>query len=181
MALGKRTEVDFSEHELIITKNDSLAIWELKIPKSNMEWIRFINVEGHLLVVGDYGDWVFCREFHPSASSGVSDSYWCEKIHIANPNMKCYEFDAEGTAKEIEELLTTSDNLTEDEIEYLNECKHNLEDGEFDYSYVAYRNNIGRFEDSEYVPYVKRINIQLQIVFDGFDEICRRLKVLEEK
>jgi len=32
------------------------------------------------------------------------------------------------------------------------------------------------FFDSEGVPNVKKVKIWLQIVFDAFDEICRRMK-----
>jgi hypothetical protein len=72
--VGSRTNFDFSEHELIITKSDGLLVHTLKHKDYNkMYRFDFINTNGIMAVTGDYGNWMFCREFHPSPDGGVSD------------------------------------------------------------------------------------------------------------
>jgi hypothetical protein len=170
---GKRTGIDFSKHELHITEQDNLLIHHLKKPDTFWDNIKFINTNGVMVVTGDYGNWIFCREFHPSPENGVSDCYWCEKLKNSS-TQECYEFDEDSTKETIDELLK-EDDLSEEEIEYLEGCLDALCNGEFDYTYFAYRENIGRFEDGESVPCDKKIKSWLLTIFDGFDEICRRL------
>ncbi len=69
--------------------------------------------------------------------------------------------------------------MSEQEVDYLNELLSLADEGEFDYTRYAYRENVGRFEDGEYIPHCKKYKYWLLAVFDGFDEICRRMK--EEK
>jgi len=48
---------------------------------------------------------------------------------------------------------------------------------ELEYTYKAYRDSSKPdFIDYEDIPYYKEIPIQLNIIFDAFDEICKRLK-----
>lgn len=175
--LGKRTQLDFSKHEVLVTETEGLLIHHLKIPGTGMDNIKFINTGGIMAVTGDYGNWIFCREFHPSGSadSGVNVPYWLEKLK----NSSCqdpYKYDAEGTANEIREILNNpEEELTDEEKEYLEQGLHEVDD-ELDYTYHAYRNTVGRYEDLEYVPFVKKLNVWLPYIFDAFDEICRRLK-----
>lgn len=174
---GKRTGIEFEEHELIITEEDGLLVHYLKKPDTIYDNIKFINTNGILAVTGDYSNWIFCREFHPGADGGVSDYYWIEKLRIAS----CQEpekFDSDETQKEIEKMLLEEEDLTPEEKEYLEECLSRVDD-QFDYEHYAHRENCGRFQDHEYVPHCKKIKNQLLVVFDGFDEICRRMK--EEK
>ncbi len=179
-AIGKRTKLDFSNHEVLVTKTDEILIHHLKIPGTRMDSIKFINTNGIMAVTGDYSNWMFCREFHPSAryDSGVSDEYWLEKLEI-HSCQRPYRFDPEGTASQIKELLADKDEPpTEEEKEYLETCLSNVYD-EVNYNYEAFRNNVGRYEDHEYIPFVEKLHVQLPYVFDGFDEICRRLKEQE--
>ena len=36
------------------------------------------------VVTGDVGNWMFCREFHPSSKGHVSDYYWVEKLQMSS-------------------------------------------------------------------------------------------------
>ncbi len=173
---GKRTGLEFEDHELKVILNDEVSIYHLKKKDTSIDNIKYINVHGILAVKGDYGNWIFCREFHPTHDGYVSSQYWVEKLKIAS-TQEPYEFDSEATEKEIRKLLAEEENLTEEEKEYLDGCLRNLGDGEFDYTHYAHRENVGRFDDHEHVPHEKRLKYWLQAVFDGFDEICRRMKV----
>jgi len=171
----KRTNIDFSRHEVIVTESEGLLVHDLKIPNAYMNSIKYINTNGILAVTGDFGNWIFCREFHPSADGYVSDEYWCEKLRNAS-TQKSHNFSCSETEKEINRLLREEEDLTENEIDYLNGCLDNLDDWDIDYKYYAYTENVGRFSDSEYVPYEEELKIWLAIIFDGFEEICDRMK-----
>lgn len=173
---GKRTGIDFSKHELFATQQDGLLVHHLKKPDTNCDNVKFINTHGIMAVTGDYGNWIFCREFHPSATGAVSDGYWKEKLTNSS-SQEPNEFDEEGTVAEVESLLEEEEDLTDEELEYLNECVSESASGELDYTYHAHRNNVGRFSDHEYVPLVMKTKHWLLVVFDAFDEICRRIKL----
>lgn len=172
---GKRTEIEFEKHELIVTQQEGFVIHYLKKPDTNCDSIRFINTQGILAVNGDYGNWIFCREFHPSSNGGVSDGYWKEKLTISS-TQDPDEFDGQGTIKEIETELKEQEDLTEEEKDYLNECMSKAQEGKFDYEYFAHRENVGRYQSHEYVPLRMKTKYWLLAVFDGFDEICRRMQ-----
>jgi hypothetical protein len=173
-SIGKRTGIDFSKHEVIVTKQDGLLVHYLKKPGTICDSIRFINTCGILAVNGDYGNWIFCREFHPIEEGAVSDGYWCEKLRIAS-TQDGVEYSPEKTQERIRQLLAEEEELEPDEIEYLNQCLR-LTDDEFQYTSYAYQQGPGRFGDGECVPLQKVLKPWLAAVFDGFDEICRRLK-----
>lgn len=183
---GKRTGIDFSEHELIVTKNDSVLIHHLKKPNTIMDNVKFINIEGVLLVTGDYSRWSFCREFHPSSDGHVSDYYWCEKLSIGSSHTYS-DYSSEDTHERLKELLKEyieekkeenpdfDEEDTDNEItEYYRECMSKVDD-ELEYTAYAYREYPNGF-DSESVVFMKKIKPQLQVVFDAFEEICRRIK-----
>jgi hypothetical protein len=65
--MNRRTKIDFSEHELKITQLEGVLIHEFKRPDTRNCMLVFINTCGVMTVTGDFGNWVFCREFHPSA------------------------------------------------------------------------------------------------------------------
>jgi hypothetical protein len=173
---GKRTGLEFEQHELIVTQGDDLLVHYLKKPNTRQDSVKFINTNGILAVTGDYGNWMFCREFHPTSDGYVSDGYWCEKLQILS-TQDPYEFDEVETLNRInKELEDENGDLTDEENKYLNGCKDALGDGKFDYEYYAHRENVGRYCDHECVPYAKDVTYWLKVVFDAFDEICRRMK-----
>lgn len=184
--LGRRTEFDFSEHELIVNNSGDLLVHTLKHKEySKMYRFDFINTNGIMVVTGDYGNWMFCREFHPSADGGVSDYYWCEKIKIAS-TQEPFEFDQEATEKlirdgidgELEAYGFSGDEL-ETMIEYYEDTLlYNVDECEERYMVNAH-DNMPSFCDSESTPHVTKIKYWLLCVFDAFEEICIRLKEKE--
>lgn len=79
---GRRTKVDFSSHELKITSlSGEGSKYELKKPDTIIHSVVFFVLGGITAVTGDFGNWIFCREFHPNISGeNVSDRYWVEKL-----------------------------------------------------------------------------------------------------
>jgi len=178
-----RTNFDFSKHVLNITKTDLITIHELKDPKYDyMYSLKFINTNGVMVVTGDFGNWMFCREFLPSEKTGVSDMYWVEKLQLYS-SQKALGYSSEETAKQLEyeikqgleEYGYDGDRLKKAK-EFYKELLENVDD-EIEYTYKAYRNyDCPSFLDMEEIPFVKSIRHQLKIVFDAFDELCRRCK-----
>jgi hypothetical protein len=181
---GKRTGIDFSKHEVRIKQADGFLEHYLRKPNTVTDAIRYINTGGILAVTGDYGNWIFCREFHPSQEGYVESSYWTEKLRIAS-TQEPYEFDYETTESRIKEQLNGGleeygweGEKLEEMKEYMQECLDNLSDGEQAYVAYAYQ-NYPSFTDHECVVHVKKLKYWLTVVYDGFDEICRRLKAGE--
>lgn len=183
-AKGKRTGIDFSEHELIVTEQEGLLIHHLKKPNTYWDSIKYINCGGILAVTGDYGNWIFCREFHPSAKGYVSEHYWHEKLKIAS-TQEATDFDGDATKIALQEKLDEykeekGENAKNEVIEYYEECMSRCDGHELDYTYFAYRENPDDI-DTEDVILIKDYKSWLKTVFDGFDEICRRMKEEESK
>jgi hypothetical protein len=172
----KRTNVDFSKHELIIEKNDNVLIHHFKKPGTFFDSVKFINTSGILAVTGDYGNWIFCREFHPSKDGGVSDGYWIEKLRSAS-TQKPYDFDSDIAQKEIANLLESEDyNFTIEEREWLESLSDTAYDGE--YAYIAEAMNRPNDFEAEMIPRGEKVNYWLEVIFDAFEEICKRLPPL---
>jgi hypothetical protein len=60
---GKRTGIEFGEHEVLVTKTEECLIHYLKKPNTISDSIKYINVGGILAVTGDYGNWIFVENF----------------------------------------------------------------------------------------------------------------------
>lgn len=178
--LSKRCKIDFSEHEVLIAKQEDLAIYHLKKPNTFYDSVKFINTNGILAVTGDYGNWIFCREYHPSPKDFVSDHYWDEKLRTASSQVSDV-YDSEDTEKQIRKKLNGGlvdygyeGARLEEAKEYFEECL-NYVDSEYEYIAYAYH-NYPNFMDSEDVVFEKKYKGWLLAVFDAFDEICRRMK-----
>jgi hypothetical protein len=176
----RRTGIDWLKHELTIIQNDDALIYKFYKPNTVTQGLTFINSCGVMVVTGDYGNWVFCREFHPSEEGYVSDHYWCEKLEI-HSDQKAMEYDPDETQKWLEHELKEGYkdhgyDLKSEEAwkEYIETCLSYVAD-EFDYTHYAYRELPG-FCNYECVFYCKRIKPWLNCVFDAFEEICRRLE-----
>jgi hypothetical protein len=179
------TDVDFSRHEVEIIKNEYVLIHKFKRPDSNVFALTFINTCGVMTVTGDLGNWVFCREFHPSGDneSSVSRGYWDEKLQISSAQ-KADVFDTEETKKQIAEFKNTFEEsfdreMNEEEkdwVERLESCT----DDEHEYIYVAYRETPSDL-DYEYIPFGEKRHWQLEAVYDGFNALCDKLEEMEAK
>jgi hypothetical protein len=180
--INNRTGIDFSGYNLKVINQPELLVHELTRPgHSHMYKVKFINTNDVMVVTGDYGNWMFCREFHPSADGYVSDGYWHEKLGLYS-TQEGKEFDSEATKKLIQDGLDggleeygyEGDSL-EQMKEYYEELMDYVECSDWEYEYFAY-NNYPSFSDSECVPHIKKTKYWLQVVFDAFDEICIRMK-----
>lgn len=188
-----RTGIDFSKHNYTVEKYTNAANKEIRVDRLQIDndqclMIQFMNTDENLIVTGDFGDWIFCRPFIPSAQGMVSDSYWLEKLQIANSNMEIkpnYNWEEikqciEEKIAEIKDDLETeieedSKNELKEYLEELHELYNKADYGDFlEYLHYAYRET--RHLDSEWVTNYKNIPGQLLLVFDAFDEICRRIK-----
>lgn len=176
--MKKRTHIDFSKHEVLVTENEGLVIHYLKKPGTITDSIKFINTNGILAVTGDYGNWIFCRPFVPSAKSDlVSDGYWIEKLQISscqNPYKHC----PEETTRRIKEIIAEleygySEQSAAEMREYYEDCLTDVDD---EYDYIITARNYPPCADYECMIFGKVLNPWLNAVFDGYDEICTRLK-----
>jgi hypothetical protein len=185
---GKRTGIDFSKHvhsvEIYKNGDKEIQIDNFKIPDTRMNRIQFINTDEILSITGDFGNWIFCRPFVPGPKEYVSDGYWIEKLKILSSQVPG-SYDGEETAKEIQELI---DKGLEDygyegaELDKFKEWYTDLltyTDDEYEYIYHAYRGYDRPNVDSGSIPLCKKLNPWLNIIFDAFDEICRRMKEQE--
>lgn len=168
----KRTGLKFDEYFVTHNKTKDAYIIKFSKPNTSCGSVTFINAEGILAVTGDYGNWIFCREFHPSHDGYVSDMYWLEKLRIASSQKPC-NFSEEKTRKEIEELLNDED-CDKEEKEYLEDILSHVDDGEERYLVYAH-DNLPPNRDHEFVPHGKELNPWLECIFDVFDEVCRRM------
>jgi len=184
--MKKRTDVDFSNHELFVTKNDDILIHHFKHKNyDRMYGIKFINTSGIMSVTGDYGNWIFCREFHPSSEGFVSDGYWMEKLKNSS-SQEGYVFDSDATKEEIQLGIDSQlegygfvDKELTEAKEYYKELLDYVELSEWEYTSFAYQNH-PNFFGGEMVPHQKETKVWLKIIFDAFDEICSVLKKQED-
>lgn len=178
--MNKRTDIDFSNHILTVLEDKYTTIHEFKIHNKYVYSINFINVCGNLVVTGDFGNWVFCREFVPSAEGYVDGHYWIEKLKISS----CQEpekFSAEATEKVLIEYIKTAKYEEDEEmVEYYEHCLLYVDDGEWSYIHKAYEALPSSY-CSESLVVAKEVDYSLLAVFDAFDEICNRLKILGKK
>lgn len=172
--IGRRTKIDFSNHEVIITQFNGISIHTLKKIGTNQDIIIYLNACNVLSITGDYGNWIFCREFHPSPNGRVDSGYWDQKLEIASVQ-KAKAFDSDLTLSEIERVR--KEYNSPDVLKWLDKLKCNVDD-EFDYKTIAYR-EIPNEVDYLDIPYGKKRHYWLDAVYDGFEALCTKLKYYE--
>ena len=97
-----------------------------------------------------------------------------QEIKLTSITQKPANYSEKETRKEIEDRLTEED-LSEEDKEYLTDLLDNL--GESEERYLVYaHDNLPAHRDHEFVPFRKELDPMLEVVFDAFDEICRRMK-----
>lgn len=175
---NERTNYDFSRHEVrIIMDADGVSIYEFKRPDSYNGSLKFINTQGVMTVTGDFGNWVFCREFRPCKDAKVSGGYWDEKLEMYS-KQKSHEYSPEATKKAIEKFKENfedyySREMNEDELEWVENLENSAEDY-YEYIYTAYRETPSSL-DYEDVPFEEERHFWLNCVYDGFELMCEKL------
>lgn len=175
---NKRTNFDFSRHEVrVIMDADGVSIYEFKRPDSINGQLKFISTQGVLTVTGDFGNWVFCREFRPTKDAKVSGSYWDEKLEIHSVQ-KSHKYSPDETQKEIERFKEEFEDYrgrgaSEEELDWIESLESNVNDY-YDYIHTAYRENPSSI-DFEDVPFGGERHFWLNCVYDGFELMCEKL------
>jgi hypothetical protein len=177
-----RTNKDFSKHQLTIEKDALCKVYSFKNPDSIIYSIKLILVSGKTLITGDLGNWVFCREFEPSDSDErVSDGYWCEKLKTNS--IQSYDSFSENKTKEaIEERIKDVESYhgihnKEEAVEYYRECARAIDIGCSEDVYLSQcYDHAPPFVDYDDIIIERETHIQLLIIFDAFEEMCRRIK-----
>jgi len=178
----QRTNIDWAEHELTIVKNDEILIHHLHKPNTYTNSVKFINTNGILAVTGDYGNWIFCREFHPTGKGHVDDHYWIEKLKIASTQepYHFYSTTAQENLNEFKAKIIEEGNMTSEIEEWIERLEEHIDD-ELEYTYILYREKPYGDLDYEELPSCKSLKFWLLYIFDAFEEICERLKIEENK
>lgn len=122
---GKRTNINWQDHNVKYSESDNAKIWTIKKPDTAWDSVIFINSCGIMAVTGDYGNWIFNREFHPEGDK-VSECYWLEKLSISSEQTGLV-YDQKETFEDIidamVELIINNDEsvLWEKSKEFINE------------------------------------------------------------
>ena len=182
-----RTDFDFSKHEHRIEKftsqeGNEIRVDHLQIGKSRSLYLKFINASGTLTVSGDFGNYVFCRPFIPSKGGSVSEMYWYEKLNTHSlQSFENEDYDFDSIIEELEaELEGVEENYSEENQEGVKDYIKILiaaagDNDKLEYEYAAFRSSMPNCLDYEFAPIYKKTNHRLQIVFDAFEEICKRI------
>lgn len=177
--IGTRTKIDFSNHELSVIDHGDTKIYHLKKPDTSCDNIKYIASGGILAITGDYGNWIFDKEFRPDINDKVSDQYWCDKLKMSSCQ-EPYMFDSEATIKEIKKAIKEykaeyGKEVDLDVIEYYQQCIEKANYHELDYTAFAYREYPSNVSIEDVIM-LKDIKYWLKAVFDGFDVMHDRLK-----
>lgn len=171
------TGIDFSKHVLNVQDLGPITVYELKKPDTIIHNVVFIVGLGITTVKGDFGNWVFSREFHPVKDDYISRSYADEKLmilSIQNPHV----FDSDTVLKEIDSLVEDWSHKfdrepNDEDLDWIESLRDNAYD-EVEYNYVAYREKISDI-DYEDIPTGEKRHNWLEVVYDAFNEMCNRI------
>jgi hypothetical protein len=190
--MKKRTQIDWSDYELIIKDEDSYKVHWLKNPNSMGSNVKFIQVEDILLVTGVFGRWSFAQKFNPEKIDKVSDSFWCNRIRLGSSQVS-HLFDKKvaqmAIAEKIDELLDYGIKDDDGEISFNDDDKE-LEysfwigaidccDNEFDFTKYFYENKPMHIDD-DFLSNCGKQNPQLDAIFDAFEEVSRRIALAKK-
>ena len=167
----KRTNIDFSKYELKIINNTNIKIHWLKLKDSNIYNVKFINADGVMVVTGDVGNWIFCREFWPCKDSTVSESYWVEKLEMYS-SQKATVWNVEQAKSDLEELKNGRE-WSETTIEWFDEAIDACEDNDCFFVAVAGK-HLSEIDGELLTDIGMVIDPRLEVVFDAFEEVCSR-------
>lgn len=169
--------MNLTKHKLTVEEFGPITVYTFERPDTINYRTKWIVGLGVTTVIGDLGRWVFCREFHPSKGESVSRGYWDEKLETYSVQ-KATEFDSNATLESIEEFEKNyEDNygeLTEEVKEWLDRLQDTVFD-KIEYESIAFREKPG-FIEYEDVPYGKIRHARLDLVYDSFNEMCKRIE-----
>jgi hypothetical protein len=154
------------------------VIYDFKKPDSIEHRVIVINAYGVCSVTGDFGKWIFEKEFHLSGNcTKINDGYILQN---SPRTQELYEWDGELVRKEIEETIQQSYDIESDEMsDEENEYWSGLINATYDceYTYIAKCMNRPSCIESENIPKSRqKLNPYLLAIFDAFEEICGRTK-----
>lgn len=189
----KLADIDFSNHKLEIKEDKLTTIHSLIHPEYDVMFrVNFINVMDRLLITGDFGNYVFNRSFYPNEENYVSVSYWNQKL-IG----EAHELEFNEIVKDLEEALDKYvENKMEEEpdedcedkdeyimmnsddvMDYYEKCIELAENRDDSYKFFAYNDYPDDLaEDYGDVVIHEKTLERLRIVYDAFNEICRRVQ-----
>lgn len=183
--MEKITSYDFSEHlhkiEIFTSEEgNEIRIDHLIKNNSNRGYVKFVNDSKGLCVFGDFGNWVFCQPFYPSADNYTYIGYWNEKLKIRS-SQEHAKYDAEQTEEEIQNLIDGGlKSMWGYKGDKLNKAKRWFSDlllytdDEITYIYKAFKEFRPIEIDDELIPFCEKGDIRLAIILDAFNEICNR-------
>jgi hypothetical protein len=180
--MKQRTRIDFSKHEVRTTELPNGMIYKFGEIGSPTHALTFVVTCGITAVTGDFGNWIFCREFYPDGDT-ISDGYWDEKLEIAS-EQKAEAFDTETVGRQLDEFIAEFENnygrgMTEEESEFFDDLKA-VSDNEIEYISTIW-NEIPPTLDASDLPQGKTRHAWLNSVYDGFEAMCRKLKTETEE
>jgi hypothetical protein len=177
--------IDFSKHIHTVKTYKSEDWNEIRedrfwIEWSLMNWMVFINHNYWMNVVWDFWCWSFCRNFIPSETEKIYLSYFAEKAFIANNNQWIEVFDLDELEKQIEEKIKDfKEQWYEwDELEEIQIYYNNFLTSENEIDYICKIRNTDMPESLDYEDILdwKVYSSRFIIIYQAFNEICKRLK-----
>lgn len=173
-----RTNTDFSKHVIGHLKTAEIEQFYFHKPGTRIESVCFtiLNTDqaANLVVTGDFGNWIFCRRFHPDTDAKVSEGYWCEKLRMYS-NQHSHVFCGETAQNQIREMMADPDaEITAEEWDWLSRLNEAAEEGEWQYHATAMEYP-DTFE-AENIPRGLRLDYSLEAVFDAWEAMANMLK-----
>lgn len=171
----------FENHIFSIEECGKFTIYKLKHPEYSMMYkVEFIVGNNLTVVTGDYGNWVFCREFHPKTGEISSYNYLDEKLEI-NSVQKSTEFSTEETIKQLKHFVDNFTNnygreMNEEEREWVDLLDSSVFD-EIEYTNTAFREKPNSIDYDE-VPFGTRRLRRLEIVYNALDVMCEKISII---
>jgi len=166
--MKQHTKIDFSRHILETKDLGDIKVYTFKLPDSDYKHkVVFIVGGGVTTVTGDFGNWVFCREFHPRGTEYISRGYADEKLEI-NSVQKSSKFDTDRTVELIKEFEQEyEEELDEETKDWIEQLDNSVFD-ETEYLYVAYREKPS-WIDYDQIPFGEIRHPWLDAVYDAFN------------
>jgi hypothetical protein len=180
MVRTRRTKVNFSGYILSITRTDLIDIYDLNRDGAMIGRVKFSVMKDVTVVTGDFGNWMFSRPFVPEKDGYVSDGYWIEKLEMSS-TQKGKDYSSKETEKELRRGIRSGLKEYGYEGEKLKQAKQFYKnalcyvDSKKEYEDYAYSDEKPKFMDYEDIPFVETTKYWLNVVFDAFEEICRRM------